>query len=164
MRSFPRLSAVILVVLFPGIPRVLSAQEPASYYVVPEYDVTRDPAVDLAMAEERAQAEGKRILLEVGGEWCGWCKTLDEFIREHPPVSNLLASGFLVIKVNWSRENQNQPFLSQYPEIRGFPHIFVLDKNGTFLHSQDTAELEEGRSYDESALVHFLEDWMLEGG
>jgi len=70
-----------------------------------------------------------------------------------------LAQGYLVVKVNWSRENRNEAFLSQYPSIRGYPHIFVLEKDGTFLHSQNTAELEEGRSYDLDVMLAFLDRW-----
>ena len=140
----------------------LGAQEkepPAGFYVVWDYDETRDPAEDLQVAVERAQAEGKRILLQVGGEWCGWCKLLDGFIHDHQSVSDLIDAEYLIMKVNWSRENHNEAFLGQFPKIRGYPHLFVLDKDGRFLHSQDTAELEEGRSYNEQALLGFLKEW-----
>lgn len=132
--------------------------------VVAEYDASRDPAADLELAVARAQAEGKRILLEIGGEWCGWCHRLDAFIREHPAVTEALTEGFLMVKVNFSRENRNEAFLSKYPEIPGYPHLYVLESDGTFLHSQGTAELEEGQSYDEEALVGFLRTWAPEGG
>ena len=58
------------------------------------------------------------------------------------------------------RENQNAEFLGQYPQIHGYPHIFVLESDGTFLHSQDTAVLEEGRTYNEGALLEFLKEWV----
>ena len=51
------------------------------------------------------------------------------------------------LKVNFSPENQNRSFLRRYPRIPGYPHIFVLESDGRFLHSQGTAELESGRSY-----------------
>lgn len=133
--------------------------DPAAFYVVAEYGDSRDPAADLEVAVERAQVEGKRILLEVGGTWCGWCKRLDGFIHDHPSISGKLESGFLIVKVNWSRENENKEFLGQYPVIHGYPHIFVLEEDGSFLHSQDTAELEEGSSYNENAILAFLDRW-----
>ena len=63
-------------------------------------------------------------------------------------------------KLNWSRDNRNEEVLGQYPTIRGYPHIFVLEKDGTFLHSKNTVELEKGRSYDEEVLLAFLDEWM----
>lgn len=128
-------------------------------YVVGEYDPGRDPSADLEAAVERAQVNRKRILLEVGGEWCGWCHTLDRFIEEHPAVSARLAESFLIVKVNFSPENRNEQFLTAYPEIPGYPHIYVLETDGSLLHSQNTFELESGRTYSEEAILAFLEAW-----
>jgi len=162
MRSSTRLLALIPASLLLSVePSVCQTeQDPAAFYVVADYDEARDPTVDLKATVERAQAEGKRILLEVGGVWCGWCKLLDGFIHDHSAVSGKLEAGFLIMKVNWSRGNPNEAFLGQYPTIRGYPHIFVLEKDGSFLHSQNTAELEEGKSYNEEVLLAFLDEWM----
>jgi len=142
---------------------VTGAEDPASFYVVAEYDEARDPSADLEMAVARAGVEGKRILLEVGGEWCGWCKRLDLFIHEHATIFERLQGGFLIVKVNFSRGNANEDFLGDYPSIPGYPHIFVLEKDGTFLHSQGTSELEEGSSYNENAILAFLDAWKPDG-
>jgi thiol:disulfide interchange protein len=162
MRSSIRLLALIPTFLLSSVEPSMgqTEQDYAAFYVVAEYDEARDPAVDLTDTVERAQAEGKRILLEVGGVWCGWCKLLDGFIHDHPAVSGKLKAGFLIMKVNWSRDNPNEEFLGQYPTIRGYPHIFVLEKDGAFLHSQNTGDLEEGRSYNEEVLLAFLDEWM----
>ena len=63
------------------------------------------------------------------------------------------------MKVNFSEENRNADFLSPYPTIPGYPHLFVLDSEGTFLHSQGAGELEQGRSYNQEAFLAFLERW-----
>lgn len=131
----------------------------AGLYAVAEYDPARDPAADLQAAVQQARQQGKRILVEVGGEWCTWCHALDKYLREHPDVTARLRDNFLVLKVNYSEENENAAFLSQYPEIPGYPHMFVLDQDGTFLHSQGTAELEEGDSYSDAAFASFIEQW-----
>ena len=38
-------------------------------YTVKEYDPQRDAATDLATAVATASADGKRILIEIGGQW-----------------------------------------------------------------------------------------------
>ena len=63
------------------------------------------------------------------------------------------------MKVNYSEENRNEGFLSKYPKVPAYPHFFVLENDGTFLHSQGTAELEEGRGYNEQTFVTFLNQW-----
>jgi thiol:disulfide interchange protein len=161
MRSVVWVAALLpALVLCTARPRPGQAsQDHPSFYVVWDYDEGRDPAADLAEAVERAQREGKRILLVVGGEWCGWCKLLEEFIRNTPEVHTAMDASFLIVKVNWSRGNRNEAFLGQLPTIRGYPHIFVLEMDGSFLHSQNTGELEEGRSYDLGAVLGFLNRW-----
>jgi hypothetical protein len=64
------------------------------------------------------------------------------------------------VKVNVGPENMNEEFLSQYPKAAGYPHIYILDSDGTFLHSQDTAELEDGAdSYVPEVFMAFLQRW-----
>lgn len=63
------------------------------------------------------------------------------------------------MKVNYSPENKNEEFLSNYPKIQGYPHFFVLDENGKLLHSQDTGKLEEGKNYNAQKFIDFLKLW-----
>lgn len=161
MRLAPYLAVLFLTSLVPCA-RPLACQTTEggdSYYVVSEYDPGRDPSADLKTAVERAKVEGKRILLNVGGTWCVWCAILDTFIEEHPAVAEKLRESFLIMKVNWSPGNQNRSFLSRYPAIPGYPHIYVLASDGSLLHSQNTAELESGSSYSEDAVLRFLGKW-----
>lgn len=39
---------------------------------------------------------------------------------------------------------------------KGYPHLFVLDKEGALMVSQNTGELESGKSYDKDKLLVFL--------
>ncbi len=133
--------------------------ETAIFYSVSAYDPARDPNKDLDATEQLARAEGKRILLQVGGEWCTWCKALDRFVHENEAVASTLERDFLIMKVNFSEENRNANFLSRYPTVPGFPHLFVLGADGTLLHSQGTEELEQGRSYNQEKFLAFLGSW-----
>lgn len=138
-------------------------EEENDIWVVSDYSPHRDPARDLATALERARLEGKRVILEVGGEWCGWCHRLDAFLRGHPRIMDRLTRSFLVLKVNFSPENRNEGFLSRFPNIPGYPHLFVLEADGTLLHSQDTLPLEDGDSYSEESILAFLRTWTPRG-
>jgi len=123
------------------------------------YDPARDPSRDLAVAVMQASWAGKRILLEVGGQWCSWCHTLDTFFAADRRLLDYRDNNFIVLKVNVSQENENKPFLSNYPKIPGYPHLFVLTPEGKLLHSQDTSELERGQSYNRDKLEAFLKKW-----
>jgi thiol:disulfide interchange protein len=123
------------------------------------YDDTRDPAADLAALIPVARAADKRILLVVGGEWCVWCHYLHDFLERETEIKTLWDARFETLHVNYSEENKNTAFLSRYPKIPGYPHIFVLDKNGVLVHSEDTSLLESGRGYSREAVKAFLDAW-----
>lgn len=131
----------------------------AAPYVVAVYDPKRDPNEDIQSAVEKVKGSGKRILLQVGGDWCGWCHLMSKYFNENEKVAKSLTDGYVIVKVNYSPENQNKEFLGKYPSIRGYPHLFVLDSDGKLLHSQGTAELEEGKGYNEEKVLGFLGKW-----
>jgi thiol:disulfide interchange protein len=124
-----------------------------------KFDPTRSAAADLQAAIDKAQKENKRIILDVGGEWCVWCVWMDKFFIANAELTKLRDENFVWMKVNMSEENENKEFLSKYPEIEGYPHLFILEKDGTFLHSQGTAVLEEGKTYNLQRFTDFLKKW-----
>ena len=120
------------------------------------FDPRRDPAADLAAALAMARAEGKRVIVDVGGEWCSWCHILDRFFAGNAELDALRRSRYVWLKVNWSRDNENRAFLARWPKVAGYPHLFVLDADGKLVHSQDTSVLERGKGYDEAKMRAFL--------
>jgi thiol:disulfide interchange protein len=124
-----------------------------------KFDPQRDPEQDLKGAVTLASKSGQRILLDVGGEWCIWCRKLDKFFQDNKDVSEFLHTNYIVVKVNWSKENKNEKFLGKYPAVKGYPHLFVLESSGKLLHSQDTGELESGDHHDRDKVYTFLKKW-----
>ncbi len=124
------------------------------------YDPARNPADDLAQAIVIAQRENKRIMLELGGDWCIWCKYMDDFYKSQPDILQARVENYVLVKVNVSEENANEKFLSQFSEAAGYPHIYILESDGTLLHSQNTADLEDGAdSYVPDVFMAFLQKW-----
>ena len=145
-----RAAAVLLVVFAWACTR----QEPLA-----AFDPSRDAAKDVADAAVLAKTQGKRVMVDVGGEWCSWCHTMDDFIASNADLKALIDSRYVWVKVNYSKENKNEAFLSRWPKIEGYPHLFVLDADGHLLHSQDTGELEAGKSYDKAKFLAFAQKW-----
>ena len=123
------------------------------------FDPSRDSAQDLATAKAEAHQSGRRILLDVGGNWCPWCRKLHGFWDAQPDVKALRDKGFVFVLVNYSKDNKNEAFLAQFPKVKGYPHFFVLDADGKLLQSQDTGELEEGPGYSAEKIGAFLKAW-----
>ena len=157
-KSLFSVSAVILIVF------VLSSgcskkEQDSAYTPVTKFDPQRDPFKDLQAAVKEAQRSNKRIILDVGGDWCSWCFKLDHLYEQNPDLNKYLHDHYIVVKINYSKENKNEKFLAQYPKIPGYPHLFVLDSDGTFLHSQDTGKLEKGKAHDKEKVFAFLKKW-----
>jgi len=161
--SWRKLMCATLIVLFASVsllPQTKRARNVAARYVpVIEYDPKRDAAQDLQDAIKEAEHAHKNILLEVGGEWCSWCHTLDKFFQANAGLLAVRDKNFVTLKINFSEENANEKVLSRYPPINGYPHIFFLDSHGKLLQSQDTGLLESGKSYDLERLTAVLKKW-----
>ncbi len=124
------------------------------------FDPSRDAAKDLQEGIAEAARTGRRVLVDVGGNWCGWCHEMERFIDAHADLKSLRDKNYVTVKVNYSTENENKALLSKYPKIKGYPHLFVLEKDGTLLHSQDTVLLEDGKSsYVLEKFTAFLTQW-----
>lgn len=137
-----------------------SVDELPVYSVV--YDPQRDPFADGSAALELARATQRRVLIEVGGEWCSWCHVLSRFLESHPEVKNRMHEVFVVLKVNYSEENENSEFLQRFPEPIGYPHMYVADNDGTVLHSQTTAAFLHDGDYSAQRWLAFFEQWAME--
>jgi thioredoxin-related protein len=161
MRSFKRSPAyvVLLTIVFcflAGVPQIAGQSK---YVPVSKYDPKRDAAADISAAIREAQSTQKRILLEVGGDWCSWCHTLDRLFEANPNLLLLRDQNFVTVKINYSEENENKEVLSHYGPVESFPYLFVLDRDGKLLLSKETGALESGKSYDLKKLTAFLKEW-----
>ncbi len=125
------------------------------------YDPARDPFADGRTAIALAKATQRRILIEVGGDWCKWCHLLDRFIKSDKEIEQALYQTFVVLKVNVSDENANEKFLAAFPENLGYPHMYVADINGKVIHSQDTGKFLDNLKYSKQKFMAFLNKWKL---
>ncbi len=135
-----------------------AAGSAAAQGLASKFDPHREAVADVARAVDQAAAQGKHVVVDVGGEWCAWCHILDRFIATHDDVRRLIEAEFVWVKVNFSPENRNEQLLSSWPPIPGYPHLFVLDGDGRVIRSQPTAELERGNGYDEAKMIAFLRE------
>lgn len=153
--------ALTLLSAWPALAHDGAHDTPAWSHV---FDPARDPAVDLKQALAAAKSQNKRVLIDVGGDWCIWCKLLDAKFEQEAALRQLRDANFVVLKVHYDKKvNPNEAFLSQYPKAAGYPHLYVLDADGKLLHSQDTALLElpkeQGKGHDSAKIKAFLTDW-----
>ncbi|TFG97016.1 MAG: thioredoxin family protein [Calditrichales bacterium] len=152
------LKKVLLLIIAINLINACGCQE-NSYVPVLTFDPQRDAALDLQNAIKEAQRSNRYIIIDVGGEWCIWCHKLDQFFETHKAIAEFMHENYVVLKINFSKENINEAVLSNFPPIQGYPHLFVLDQQGQLLHSQDSGLLESGDQHDVEKVRVFLENW-----
>lgn len=115
----------------------------------------------LAEAMALAEADGKHVLLQIGGNWCVWCYRFHDFVSADTSLSALMDEAYVTVHINYSKENMNEDWLAQwgYPQRFGFPVFVVLNAEGQRLHTQNSAYLESEKSYDAKATKAFLQHW-----
>ena len=160
MRRMTLRSIIFLLVLLVSITTLAAEPNPFSIprYSV-EYDPSSDPAVDGKKALIYAKQTNRKVLIEVGGDWCQWCHILDEFIADHPEVKTALYDNFVILKVNISEDNKNKEFMSSMPEVDGYPHVYITNEKGSINFSGDLSSLLKKGKFSEKLFLEFLNRW-----
>ena len=108
---------------------------------------------------KQAKKEKKNVILQAGGNWCGWCLLFSDFIKTNPKVKKELQSNFLYYHLNFSKENKNEAVFKKYApngDKLGYPFFIVLNSSGKVLKVQESGSLEEGKGYNEAKVINFL--------
>lgn len=135
----------------------------ASYGQTKVYDETIDPFAQIDRAVNKAQAEDKLVICQLGGNWCPWCIRFARFITEDQDIDKIVKDNFVYIHVNFKSRDDA---LSQRVSKRlgnagrfGFPVLVILNTDGSVLHIQNSAYLEEGKGYNKKKVLDFFKQW-----
>ena len=122
------------------------------------YPPINDADKDLQAGLAQAKAQGKRVILDFGGDWCGDCKVLDIYFHQEPNA-DLLAQHFVKVNVNIGQEDANLDLAHRYGvPITGVPALAVLDSNGHVLYAQKD-EFRDMRYDKPQTVTDFLNKW-----
>ncbi|KAA2245782.1 thioredoxin family protein [Chitinophaga agrisoli] len=137
------------------------ANAQAPYDLEHIYDPGANAAADLEKAVQQAAREHKHVLLQIGGNWCIWCRRLYKVVHDDAALTKQIDQNYVVCHLNYSKENKNLPLLQQlgYPQRFGFPVLVILDAKGNRLHTQNTALLEDADGYDKEKLQDLFKQW-----
>ena len=122
------------------------------------YDKSSNPHKDLEKALKKAKKANKRVLLIVGGDWCKWCGTLDNFLEDNEPITKDLYSSFEVVKVYYAKDmnEHSKSLLKQFPKVEETPYFYILDSEAKLLKVVKSSLLERGYSYNKQKVLDFI--------
>ncbi len=124
------------------------------------YDPSLNGKAQIEQAVALAKKEGKKVMVQVGGNWCPYCIRLNKFVMTDPELKQMVDDNFVYVHLNYSKENKNLELLESWgnPQKNGFPVLVFLNKKGKVTHVQPTGDLEKDKSYNKAQLVKVYQD------
>ena len=125
------------------------------------YNDKVDGMAQIQAASMLAKQSGRYVLCQVGGNWCPWCIRFANFATTDSVIAPLIEKNFVYVHINYSKENKNLEAMKYLgnPARFGFPVFVILDEDGKPIHIQESASLEEGKSYNRKKVENFLTLW-----
>lgn len=156
MRS---VSASFLLILGTLLPLPLLAADAPKGARPNIYDESLDGSKQIADAMTAARHDNKRILIQFGANWCGWCHRLHKLFDTDKTINEELKAHYVLILVDVNN-GHNGDLLKKYGAERlGLPSLVVLDAKGKHLTTKNTGELEEGDHHSPAKVLAFLKEW-----
>jgi thiol:disulfide interchange protein len=128
----------------------------------PVYDESADAKADIAAAVARAKKENRRVLVQWGANWCGWCRLLHKLFHDDKEIAIKILYEYEYVAVDIGKFDKNTNVAESYDAFTngfkkaGVPYLTVLDSDGNVVASQDTSVFEVGRGYDSNKVLEFL--------
>lgn len=142
-------------------PRVSIASLDALSVPAYPFDADADADHDVASAFARARGEHKRVLIDLGGNWCGDCRVLAG-IMELPEMHAFLTRYFVVVTVDVGRFDKNLQIPARFgvlDSLKGVPCVLIATPDGELVNRRNTEALQDARSMTPQAIADWLAQW-----
>ena len=124
------------------------------------YDPAADARADIAAALALANADGKRVLLDFGADWCPDCHVLAAYL-DGEAGRKLVDDSFHVVSIDVGYWDHNLDVAGSYgsPITQGIPAVVVLKPDGTVVGSTADGSLANARAMTEGDVLTKLTAW-----
>jgi len=124
------------------------------------YDERADAEAALAAAIARAKTSGKRVLIDLGGNWCTDCRILAA-VMELPELKAFVAKHYEVVVVDVGRMTRNLQIPARYgvTKLDGVPTVLIVEPNGRLINATNSADLADARSMTPQGIANWLARW-----
>ena len=129
----------------------------ASASAAPVYDAKADPQADIDAAVVAAKADGRRVLIEFGADWCEDCTALAADFAS-PQIKPFLDTNFHVVPVYIGHWDANMAVEGKYrAQSSVMPVIVILDGTGANLYQ--SLDLQNAHSMSVADVMTYLQKW-----
>ncbi|MFN0207619.1 MAG: thioredoxin family protein [Planctomycetota bacterium] len=129
-----------------SIDKKAAESKPAAKKAPPNiYDEKADATQQIAGALKKAKEENRRVLIQWGANWCGWCHLLHDVFKKDKNVARELLYEYSVVLVDIGKLDKNMELAEKYNadlKKSGVPYLTILDASGKVLANEETTPLE----------------------
>jgi thiol-disulfide isomerase/thioredoxin len=126
------------------------------------YDQDANANADVAKARAKAKRDGKLLMIDLGGNWCGDCRVLAGTL-ELPPVKAFMDKHYTLVMVDVGRFERNPQIAAHYgfkTRLKGVPTLLVVDpRTDRLLNRDDVFALSSAGDMSPQALADWLARW-----
>ena len=127
------------------------------------YDASANANAAVAAARARALKGHKKLLIDLGGNWCLDCRLLAG-VMHLPAMHGFMAKHYEVVAVDIGRFDKNLDIPARYGikgRLAGVSALFVVDpKTNRVLNAGRETALADARSLSPQGLADWLAQWV----
>ena len=126
--------------------------------IIQPYDEKANADADVAAAFARAQKSHKRVLIDLGANWCVDCIVLANFIRL-PEINRFVEGHYETVVVDVGRFNRNLQIPARFgftQRLVGVPTLLVATSDGKLLNQNDVFAISDAHSMTPQAIADYL--------
>jgi len=127
------------------------------------YDGKADAKAAVAAAKARALKGRKKLLIDLGGNWCLDCRLLAG-VMELPTMRGFVARHYEVVTVDIGRFDKNLDIPARYGikgRLAGVPALLIVDpKTNRLVNAGRETALADARSLSPQGLADWLAQWV----
>jgi thiol-disulfide isomerase/thioredoxin len=152
------LAAAAFILMAAAPPPVMLPDKVAP--VAKPYDETADAHAAVEAAFAAARANGHKVLLDFGGNWCPDCRMLAG-VLDLPQVRYWSSQHFETVYIDVGRFKKNADIAAQYGfKLQAAPTVLVVTPDGRVLNRDHFFDLADARSMSPTAVVDLLASWV----
>ncbi|HKQ45060.1 MAG TPA: thioredoxin family protein [Rhizomicrobium sp.] len=121
------------------------------------YDEAANADVQVAAAFARAQKSQKRVLIDLGGNWCPDCIVLTNLMKL-PQMRRFMDRHYELVMVDVGRFNRNLQIPARFgiAKLRGVPALLIATPGGTLINKDNVFATTDARNMTPQAIADYL--------
>ena len=125
------------------------------------YDEAANADAAVNAAFDRARKSHKRVLIDLGGNWCTDCIVFANVLRL-PEVKTFVSQHYETAFVDVGRFNKNLQIPARFgitKRLEGVPSVLIATADGKLVNRDHTAALADARHMTPQAIADWLAQW-----